>query len=69
MCLYTTPGYFIQPTIFSNVTDAMVIAREEIFGPVMPVLKYTDFDDVITRSNNTEYGLAAGGGPLSLLHS
>jgi len=55
-----TTGYFIQPTIFSNVTDAMVIAREEIFGPVMPVLKYTDFDDVITRSNNTEYGLAAG---------
>lgn len=53
-------GYFIQPTVFSGVTDEMKICREEIFGPVMSILKYSDVDDVIKRANNTMYGLAAG---------
>jgi aldehyde dehydrogenase (NAD+) len=52
-------GYFIEPTIFEGVTDEMKIAREEIFGPVMNVLKFKDMDDVIARGNRTFYGLAA----------
>ncbi|CAF1023157.1 unnamed protein product [Didymodactylos carnosus] len=55
-----TSGYFMQPTIFSNVKDDMTIAKEEIFGPVMCVLKYNDYDEVIKRANNTDFGLAAG---------
>lgn len=52
-------GYFIEPTIFSNVTDDMRIARDEIFGPVMSILKFKDLEEVIDRANDTEYGLAA----------
>ncbi|HXD89273.1 MAG TPA: aldehyde dehydrogenase family protein [Urbifossiella sp.] len=52
-------GYFIQPTIFSDVKDEMTIAREEIFGPVMSILKFKDVDEVIARGNRTFYGLAA----------
>ncbi|GLT36536.1 hypothetical protein SLA2020_109080 [Shorea laevis] len=53
-------GYYIQPTVFSNVKDDMLIAKEEIFGPVQSILKYKDLDEVIQRSNATRYGLAAG---------
>lgn len=53
-------GYFIQPTVFGDVTDEMTIAKEEIFGPVMSILKFKDYDEVIERANNSEYGLAAG---------
>ncbi|KAI1296815.1 Aldehyde dehydrogenase, mitochondrial [Halotydeus destructor] len=53
-------GYFVQPTIFSQVTDNMTIAREEIFGPVMQIFKFTTLDEVIDRANDTRYGLAAG---------
>ncbi|CAF0923489.1 unnamed protein product [Rotaria sordida] len=53
-------GYFIQPTIFSDVKDDMKIAREEIFGPVMSIFKFDSYDEVIKRANDTEYGLAAG---------
>src|SRR5262249_39752358 len=52
-------GYFIEPTGFTRVTDDMKIAREEIFGPVMNVLKFKDVDEVIRRGNRTFYGLAA----------
>ena len=52
-------GYFVQPTIFSNVSDDMKIAKEEIFGPVMAVLKWTDTEEVIDRANSSDYGLAA----------
>jgi aldehyde dehydrogenase (NAD+) len=52
-------GYFIQPTVFDNVTDNMKIAKEEIFGPVMNVLTFKDVDEVIRRGNETFYGLAA----------
>jgi len=52
-------GYFVQPTVFSNVKDDMQIAQEEIFGPVSCVLKFSDMEDVIKRANNTRYGLAA----------
>ncbi len=52
-------GYFIEPTLFDNVTDDMDIARNEIFGPVMSVLKFKDTEDIIRRANDTFYGLAA----------
>lgn len=52
-------GYFIEPTIFDGVTDEMAIAQDEIFGPVMSVLTYKDWDELIARANQTFYGLAA----------
>jgi succinate-semialdehyde dehydrogenase/glutarate-semialdehyde dehydrogenase len=52
-------GAFLIPTILDNVTDDMEIAREEIFGPVCPVLTFTDLNDVIARSNSTRYGLCS----------
>jgi betaine-aldehyde dehydrogenase len=53
-------GYFLQPTVFADVTDDMTIAREEIFGPVMAVLDFEDEADVIARANATAFGLSAG---------
>ena len=53
-------GYFVEPTVFSDVTEDMVIAQEEIFGPVMTVSKYTEIEEVIQISNKSNYGLAAG---------
>ncbi|EDO27860.1 predicted protein, partial [Nematostella vectensis] len=53
-------GFFIQPTVFSDVTDDMRIAKEEIFGPVQQLIKFKSVDEVIERANNTTYGLAAG---------
>jgi len=53
-------GYYIQPTVFSDVTDGMTIAREEIFGPVMCVLDFEHEDEVIARGNATEFGLSGG---------
>lgn len=53
-------GYFLRPTIFGDVKDDMKIAREEIFGPVMSVIKFKDINEVIKRANATSYGLAAG---------
>jgi acyl-CoA reductase-like NAD-dependent aldehyde dehydrogenase len=46
-------GYFIEPTVFSDVKDDMKIAQEEIFGPVMSILKFSDYDEVIKRANDT----------------
>jgi betaine-aldehyde dehydrogenase len=53
-------GVFVQPTVFADVTDAMTIAREEIFGPVMSVLRVGTEDEAVARANSTPYGLAAG---------
>ncbi|HLH04062.1 MAG TPA: aldehyde dehydrogenase family protein [Bryobacteraceae bacterium] len=52
-------GYFIAPTVFSDVKDEMKIAQEEIFGPVMSILKFKDMDELVERANKTIYGLAA----------
>jgi aldehyde dehydrogenase (NAD+) len=52
-------GFFIEPTVFTDVKDEMKIAKEEIFGPVMNVLRFKDFDEVVRRGNQTFYGLAA----------
>ncbi|XP_053276720.1 aldehyde dehydrogenase 1A1 isoform X1 [Pleuronectes platessa] len=53
-------GLFIQPTVFSNVTDDMRIAKEEIFGPVQQIMCFRSVHEVIQRANDTHYGLAAG---------
>jgi len=52
-------GYFIQPTVFSDVTDDMKICKEEIFGPVQAIQKFKTLDEVAHRANNNNYGLAA----------
>jgi aldehyde dehydrogenase (NAD+) len=52
-------GYYIEPTLFTGVTDDMAIAKEEIFGPVMSILRFKNLDEIIERANNTTYGLAA----------
>jgi aldehyde dehydrogenase (NAD+) len=52
-------GYFVKPTIFSNVTNNMTIAREEIFGPVLCILPYANEEEAIQIANDTPYGLAA----------
>ena len=57
----TKNGYFVEPTVFADCTDDMVHVKEEIFGPVMSILKFTDEDEVIARANDSDYGLAAGG--------
>ncbi|MCL9781898.1 betaine-aldehyde dehydrogenase [Vibrio sp. S4M6] len=53
-------GYFVAPTVFADCRDQMKIVREEIFGPVMCLLTFSDEQEVIERANNTDYGLAAG---------
>ncbi|CEL95933.1 unnamed protein product [Vitrella brassicaformis CCMP3155] len=69
-----TQGYWIEPTIFTDVKDDMRIAKEEIFGPVMTVLKFKTLEEAIVRANATSYGLGAGicsrdiGRALSVAH-
>lgn len=53
-------GHWVAPTIFTNVTPAMRVASEEIFGPVLSVMRFEDIDAVVEEANNTEYGLSAG---------
>ena len=53
-------GFFVEPTVFADVKDDMTIAKEEIFGPVMSIMKFKDIDEVIARANNSNYGLGAG---------
>ena len=52
-------GYYVKPTIFSNVNNNMLIAREEIFGPVLAILPYQTEEEAIRIANDTEYGLQA----------
>ncbi len=51
-------GYYVKPTVFSNVSNDMTIAQEEIFGPVLSILPYKDEDDAIHIANDTPYGLS-----------
>uniref|UniRef100_A0A915D4X7 aldehyde dehydrogenase (NAD(+)) n=1 Tax=Ditylenchus dipsaci TaxID=166011 RepID=A0A915D4X7_9BILA len=53
-------GFYVEPTIFKDVKDTMKIAQEEIFGPVMSVIKFDSVEDLVEKANNTIYGLAAG---------
>src|SRR5262249_16669591 len=52
-------GYFVRPTIVRDVSDTARLVREEQFGPALPVLRYSDIDDVIDRVNDTDFGLGA----------
>jgi acyl-CoA reductase-like NAD-dependent aldehyde dehydrogenase len=52
-------GYFVQPTIVREISDSARLVREEQFGPVLPVLRYSDIDEVIARANDTDFGLGA----------
>ncbi|KAJ6355576.1 hypothetical protein OIU77_006044 [Salix suchowensis] len=53
-------GYFIEPTVFTDVKEEMMIATDEIFGPVMSLMKFETIEEAIKKANNTKYGLAAG---------
>lgn len=53
-------GMFVEPTVFADVSDEMELACEEVFGPVMAVLEFSDEEEVVSRANNTDFGLAAG---------
>jgi acyl-CoA reductase-like NAD-dependent aldehyde dehydrogenase len=53
-------GYFVQPTVFSNVKSDMTIAQEEIFGPVLAIIPYDDEEDAVRIANDSVYGLAGG---------
>jgi 4-(gamma-glutamylamino)butanal dehydrogenase len=57
--LRDTGGYYMAPTIFAEVTPAMQLAREEVFGPILAVMRFRDEDEAIRLANATEYGLAA----------
>jgi aldehyde dehydrogenase (NAD+) len=52
-------GFYVEPTLFTDVKDNMAIAKDEIFGPVMSILKFKDLDEIVRRANETTYGLAA----------
>ncbi|XP_066146692.1 aldehyde dehydrogenase, mitochondrial [Euwallacea fornicatus] len=54
-----TEGYFVQPTVFADVEDHHIVAREEIFGPVQQLMKFKDLDEIIVRANTSNYGLAS----------
>lgn len=53
-------GWFVEPTILTDVTNSMRVAREEIFGPVLSIIRFKDDDEAIAIANDTPYGLAAG---------
>jgi len=53
-------GYFVRPTVFSNVTNDMTIAREEIFGPVLSIIPYDTEEEAVAIANDSDYGLAGG---------
>ena len=55
-----TPGFYMQPALFTNVANTMRVAREEIFGPVGVVIRAKNYDDALAISNDTEFGLSAG---------
>lgn len=64
-----TPGFYMQPALFTNVTNTMRVAREEIFGPVGVVIRVKDYEEALAVSNDTEFGLSAGICTTSLKHA
>ena len=64
-----TPGFYLQPALFTEATNAMRISREEIFGPVASVIRVKDYDEALSVSNDTEFGLSAGICTTSLKHA
>ncbi|MED3553475.1 aldehyde dehydrogenase family protein [Cytobacillus praedii] len=57
---HTSKGYFVEPTVFASVNETMSIAREEIFGPVVVAMPFNNLNEMISRANNSSFGLAAG---------
>ncbi len=53
---FGTEGYFVEPTLFTEVRDDMVIAQEEIFGPVVVAMKFKTLEEVVERANNSSFG-------------
>jgi alpha-ketoglutaric semialdehyde dehydrogenase len=64
-----TPGFYLQPAIFTEATNSMRIAQEEIFGPVACIIRAKDYDEALTIANDTEFGLAAGISTTSLKYA
>ncbi|MBX9907655.1 MAG: aldehyde dehydrogenase family protein [Beijerinckiaceae bacterium] len=64
-----TPGFYLQPALFTETTNAMRISREEVFGPVANVIRVKDYEEALTIANDTEFGLSAGICTTSLKHS
>ncbi|MBX5174039.1 aldehyde dehydrogenase family protein [Rhizobium sp. NZLR1b] len=64
-----TPGFYLQPTLFTEATNQMRISREEIFGPVVSVIRVKDYDEALATSNDTPFGLSAGVATTSLKHA
>lgn len=63
------PGYYLKPTLFTEATPAMRISREEIFGPVVSVIRARNYDEALALANDTEFGLSAGIATTSLKHA
>ena len=64
-----TPGFFLQPTLFTEATNDMRISREEIFGPVASVIRVKDYDEALAVANDTPFGLSSGIATTSLKHA
>ena len=64
-----TPGFYLQPTLFTEASNSMRIAREEIFGPVAAVIRVKDYDEALSVANDTPFGLSAGIATTSLKHA
>jgi aldehyde dehydrogenase (NAD+) len=64
-----TDGFYLAPALFTEATNAMRIAREEIFGPVACVIRAKDYDEALATANDTEFGLCAGIVTTSLKHA
>ncbi|MCV9941546.1 MULTISPECIES: aldehyde dehydrogenase family protein [unclassified Rhizobium] len=64
-----TPGFYLQPTLFTEATNQMRISREEIFGPVVSVIRVKDYDEALATANDTPFGLSAGIATTSLKYA
>ena len=64
-----TPGFYLQPTLFTEATNQMRISREEIFGPVVSVIRVKDYEEALATANDTPFGLSSGIATTSLKHS
>ncbi|MES5100798.1 aldehyde dehydrogenase family protein [Agrobacterium sp. BA1120] len=64
-----TPGFFLQPTLFTEATNSMRISQEEIFGPVAAVIRVKDYDEALAVANDTPFGLSSGIATTSLKHA
>lgn len=64
-----TPGFYLQPTLFTEATNEMRISREEIFGPVVSLIRVKDYEEALATANDTPFGLSSGIATTSLKHA